>query len=119
MYKQHKYSAKKTEIDWIKFDSLLEARFYKYFKDSNIKILELQPEYILQDKFKYEWKTIRAIKYIADFKIEYDGDIYIVDAKGMTTPVFALKHKMWLKRYWSENILIIAKSIKDLENKIK
>ncbi|MCP4523124.1 MAG: DUF1064 domain-containing protein [Candidatus Gracilibacteria bacterium] len=114
----HKYGAKKTEIDGIKFDSLLEGRFYRYFKENNIKILEFQPSYLLQDKFKYNGKTIRAIKYIADFKIEHNGDIYIVDAKGMTTPVFALKHKLWLKRYGSENILIIAKSIKDLKTKI-
>lgn len=118
MYRTHKYSAKKTEIDGIKFDSLLESRFYKYFKNNSIKILEFQPEYILQDKFKYEWKTIRSIKYIADFKIEYKWDIYIIDAKWMNTPVFSLKHKLWLKRYWYENILIIAKSIKDLESKI-
>lgn len=119
MYKsKNKYSAKKTEIDWIEFDSILESRFYMYFKKNNIKILEFQPKYILQDKFKYENKTIRAIKYIADFKIEYEWDIYIIDAKWMNTPVFSLKHKLWLKKYWEENILIIAKSIKHLKEQI-
>ena len=119
MYKQHKYSAKKTEINWIKFSSLLEARFYNYFINKNIEIIEIQPEYLLQDKFKHNNKTIRAIKYIADFKIRLDWDIYIVDAKWMETPVFAIKHKLWLKRYWSDNILIISKSIRDLEKQLK
>lgn len=114
----HKYWAKKTEIDWIKFASQLEARFYKYFKDQNIEILELQPVFTLQEKFIYEKKTIRDIKYIPDFKIKYNWDIYFVDSKGMSEPVFKLKHKLWLKRYWGENILIIAKSIKDLETQI-
>lgn len=111
----HKYWAVKTIIDWIKFDSKLESRFYSYFKQQNIKILELQPEFLIQDKFKHDWKTIRAIKYIPDFKIEYNWDIYYVDSKWMADSVFKLKHKLWLKKYWDENILIIAKSIKDLE----
>lgn len=118
MYKKHKYWAVKTEIDWIKFDSKLESRFYTYFKTHDIEILELQPVFILQDKFRYDWKAIRAIKYIPDFKIKYKWDIYYVDSKWMSDAVFKLKHKLWLKKYWDENILIIAKSIKDLENKI-
>lgn len=115
----HKYGAKKTEIDWIKFASQLEARFYKYFRDNNIEILELQPIFVLQEKFIYDGKTIREIKYIPDFKIEYNWDIYYVDSKGMSEPVFKLKHKLWLRKYGGENMLIIAKSIKDLESKIK
>ena len=43
-----KYRAKKTEIDGIKFSSLLESRFYNWFKSNNIEIIELQPRYELQ-----------------------------------------------------------------------
>ena len=118
MYRKHKYWAKKTEVDWIRFDSILESRFYRYFRDNNITILELQPVFILQDKFRYDWKAIREIKYIPDFKIEYNGDVYYIDSKWMSDSVFKLKHKLWLKKYWDENILIIAKSIKELESKI-
>jgi len=110
----HKFNAVKTEIDWIKFDSKLEARFYKYFKDNNIEILELQPIFILQDKFRYNWDAIRSIKYIPDFKIEYNWYIFYVDSKWMSDAVFKIKHKLWLKKYWDDNILIIAKSIKEL-----
>lgn len=114
-----KYRAKKTEIDWIKFSSLLESRFYNWFKSNNIEIIELQPRYELQSWFRYNGKAIRKIEYVADFKIRYEGDIFIVDAKGMSVPVFAIKYKLWLKRYWDENTLIIAKSIKDLEKQLK
>jgi len=58
MYKrdwEHKYNAKKTIIDWIKFSSKLESNAYLYFKENNIKIVELQPKFNLQIKFEYEW----------------------------------------------------------------
>ena len=113
-----KYRAKKTEIDWIKFSSLLESRFYKYFRDNSIEIIELQPRYELQSWFRYEGKAIRKIEYVADFLIRYEGDIFVVDAKWMSVPVFALKYKLWLKKYGSENTLIIAKSIKDLQQQL-
>lgn len=114
-----KYRAKKTEIDWIKFSSLLESRFYKYFRDNSIEIIELQPRYELQSWFRYNGKAIRKIEYVADFKIRYEGDTFIIDAKGMSIPVFALKYKLWIRKYGNENTLIIAKSIKDLEKQLK
>jgi hypothetical protein len=118
MFKRNwdKFNSTKTIIYWIKFSSKLEARFYEYLKNNkDIQILELQPRFILQNSFKYEWKTIRAIEYVRDFKIEYLWDIFYIDAKWMTLPVFQIKHKLWLKKYWDENILIIRKSIKELE----
>jgi len=114
-----KYRAKKNEIDWIKFSSLLEGRFYKYFRDNSIEIIELQPRYELQSWFRYQGKAIRKIEYVADFLIRYEWDIFVVDAKWMSVPVFAIKYKLWLRKFWSENILIIAKSIKDLEKQLK
>ena len=114
-----KYRAKKTTIDWIKFSSILESRFYNWFKANNIEIIELQPRYELQSWFRYQGKAIRKIEYVADFKIEYEWDIFIVDAKGMNVPVFALKYKLWVRKYGDENTLIIAKSIKDLEKQLK
>lgn len=118
MFKRHKYWAVKTEVDWVKFASKLEARFYKYLRDSDIEILELQPPFVLQEKFRYEGKAIREIKYIPDFKIKYEGDVYYVDSKWMSDAVFKLKHKLWLRKYGYENILIVAKSIKDLESQL-
>ena len=119
--KRLKYNTSKTkpEIDWNKFDSVLEARFYEFFRDEpNITIIEFQPKFILQEWFRYNWKAILPITYKADFLIECNGDKFAVDAKWMDTPVFAIKYKMWLKRYWHENTLIVAKSLKDLRTQI-
>ena len=101
--KPHKYRAKRTEIDGIKFDSKREAERYRELKLMEhceaISDLELQPEFVLQDKFKSNGKTIRAIKYRADFKYTKDGAVIIEDVKGMKTPVYEIKKKMFLKRY--------------------
>ena len=111
-----KYNSKKTVIDWIKFDSKLESTFYEFFKDNpDIKLIERQTSFILQDKFRTkEWEAIRAIIYKCDFYIEYEWDRYYVDSKWNQDAVFKIKHKMWLHRYGQENILLVCKSIKEL-----
>ena len=54
----------------------------------------------LQPSFKYKGKTIRAIKYIADFVITYpDGKTEVVDTKGYRTKDYLLKRKMLLHKY--------------------
>lgn len=99
-------------------------------KAKRIKSFKLQPEYILQPKyFIYKGKIIteenkdydkydkerkkhnkdnpdnkieinRAIKYIADFYIEYaDGSIKVIDVKGIKTADFKIKEKMFKYRY--------------------
>lgn len=92
--------------------------------------VELQPKYELQEKFKFNGKSIRAIDYTADFKITllhsylvttelkpfqpplYNTDQYeyIVDAKGMETEVFKIKKKMFIKKYNKD--VVIVKSVK-------
>ena len=114
----HKYGATSTIIDWIKFSSKLEWRFYQYFIDKGIEILELQPRFTLQEKFELNGDKIRAIEYVSDFKIKHQGDVFYVDSKGFETADFKIKLKLWKKRYWQENYLIIAKSIKDLEKQL-
>jgi len=113
-----KYRAKKNEIDWIKFSSILESRFYNWFKSNNIEILALQPRYTLMEWFMYQGKAIRKIEYVADFLIIFDGDTFVVDAKGLELDIFKLKIKIWKKLYWEKYNLIIATSIKDLEKQL-
>lgn len=91
-----KYKAKKIVVDWIKFDSKLEADYYLYLKwewvlDKTI----LQPKFVLQDKFVYDWKTVSAITYVADFQI---WDV-VIDIKWLPTPVAVMKRKMFMHRY--------------------
>jgi hypothetical protein len=95
-----KYKAKKVFIDDIKFDSRLEADFYLHAlilkQEGIIESFELQPVYILQPSFVKNEKKIQPIKYIADFKVYYtNGEVEIIDVKGMTTPDFAIKRKMF------------------------
>lgn len=99
-----KYNAKKVTIDGIQFDSKIESQYYLHLKqkmeNKEIIAFGLQPEFILQDSFKKNGKTFREIKYIADFNIVHnDGTIEIVDVKGMVTPVFLLKKKLYEKQY--------------------
>lgn len=111
-----KYNSKKTVIDWIRFDSWLESKFYEWImKQADITLLERQTKFVLQNKFRTkEWEAIREIAYKCDFYIEYQWDKYYIDSKGNKDSVFKIKYKMWLHRYWDENILIVCKTIKEL-----
>lgn len=103
-FNRSKYGNKKTEIDGIKFDSKLEAEYYQLLKfqkaHGHIQDFELQPRYQLQESFKFNGKTYRAINYVADFKItQNDGSLVVVDCKGVQTDVFKMKAKMFIKQY--------------------
>lgn len=107
--KKSKYRAIKTKVDGISFDSKKEARRYKELKilekADEIKSLELQPRFLLQEKFKYNGKTIRKIEYIADFRyIDEKGNTIVEDVKGMKTEVYKIKKKIFLKKH-GENLI--------------
>jgi hypothetical protein len=128
MYKrtwEHKYNAKTTIIDEIKFSSKLEANAYLYFKENNIKIVELQPKFQLNNKFEYEWVKYREIKYVSDFIIKIWDTHIIIDMKWMILPEYKLKKKLFLYKIWDFekefNIklkFIEAKSLKDLKEQL-
>ena len=110
--KKHKYSAKPQTIDGHRFDSKREADYYQELlirkRAGDIKDFELQPEFILQDPLKREGKTIRAIKYRADFLIFHtDGRTEIIDVKGFETAEFKLKKKLFMARYPEMEITIV------------
>ena len=113
-----KYRAKKTVVDGIKFDSKKEAKRYQELKrmesEGLITDLQLQPSFILQEAFKDEREgltkagkpmTVRKVTYIADFSYRdpnlSDSIIIIEDVKGMKTPVYNLKKKLFLKKFKS------------------
>lgn len=107
-YNQNKYRNIKVECDGHKFDSRKEANFYLTLKtlleEGDIRNLELQKEYILQDKFKLNNKTIRKITYVADFTYYSDIDkkVHVVDVKGFKTEVYKLKKKLFEYKYGIE-----------------
>lgn len=95
-----KYLAKKVEIDGYLFDSKTEADYYIYLVeqkvDGKIDSFELQPTFELQPAFKKNGKLFRKIEYIADFEITHlDGKLEVIDVKGMITPEFSLKRKLF------------------------
>lgn len=97
--KKSKYRAIKTETNGIMFDSKHEAARYQELRlleqTGEIENLRLQVPYILIDKSKYG----RAIKYVADFVYERNGDQIVEDAKGVRTPVYRLKKRMMAEKY--------------------
>lgn len=100
----NKYKSKKTNYKGIIFDSIKEAKRYeelKYMEKAGlIKNIIIQPKFILQEKFKKNGKTIRAISYIADFSyLDLKTHKLIVeDVKSVYTrknPVYRIKKKLF------------------------
>ena len=110
-YKKNKYSARKTTIDGITFDSAKEATRYKKLKMLEsmgaIKELKMQVPFELQPAFRYNGKQIRAIKYVADFTYyapDKNGNrVYVVeDTKGYRNYEYLIKRKMFLFKFGFE-----------------
>lgn len=105
MYR-NKYNNKKVIIDSITFDSKKEAKRYSelklLLKAKKISELTLQPSFILQESFKLNGVTHRAIKYVSDFKYIKDGVVVVEDTKGFLTDIYKLKKKLFLFKYGNE-----------------
>lgn len=102
--KGSKYNNKKPEAYERKWDSQMELEFYEYNlelqKQGQVVDIELQPVFLLQDKYIYKGKTVRKMEYKADFKITYsDGSIVVYDVKGMILNDFKLKWKLLRFKY--------------------
>lgn len=99
-----KYHNRKIVVDGITFDSKKESDYYCQLKmlkmAGEVTDFSLQVPFELQPKYKYGNKTIRSIKYIADFKVKYkDGHEEIVDVKGVRTKEYLLKKKILLYQH--------------------
>lgn len=102
-----KYRNKKVYVDGIKFDSAKEAMRYRQLRllerSGNIKDLQLQVPFELQEKYTINDKKVRAIKYVADFVyIDQDEKTHVEDVKGIRTEVYKMKKKMFEYRYGIE-----------------
>lgn len=103
--KSNKYNAQKTVVDGHKFDSKFEAEHYSGLrlleKAGVISDLELQPRFLLQDKFVYQGHQERKIEYVADFMYHQDGKTIVEDTKSPATRTaeYKLKRKLFLYKY--------------------
>ena len=94
-----KYKSKKTTIAGIKFDSIAEASFYLFLKEKRI-YFEMQPKVYL---------TKAKILYKPDFVFIENGRKVYVDVKGQSTPVFAIKARLW--KFYGDGDLRIVKAV--------
>jgi hypothetical protein len=98
-----KYHSRKTTVDGITFDSIREANRYQELRllerAGEIKDLELQPRFTLQEAFEIAGRHVRKIEYVADFAYVKDGRPVIEDVKGMKTDVYKIKKKLFEKQY--------------------
>lgn len=104
--RRHKYNARATVYNGIKFDSLAEAAHYQKLavaqKTGQIAELQVHPVFELQPAFTgSDGKKHRAIKYEADFSYfdKKTGRYTIEDVKGVMTEAFKIKHKLFLYQY--------------------
>lgn len=99
-----KYNSKKIVLDGHTFDSKAEAKYYEELKlqqaQEKILFYRLQPRYELQESFRKKGKLHRKIEYVADFEIHHlDGSIETIDVKGFETTDFAIKRKLFEKKF--------------------
>jgi hypothetical protein len=97
----NKYHSQKTVVGGVEFASKREARWYGELlmqkRAGLVKSLRLQVPYqIAVNGFK-------ICKYIADFVVHYaNGEVSVIDAKGIKTPVYRLKKKLMFAVYGIE-----------------
>ena len=106
--KRSKYSAKKTIVNGVRFDSLKEARRSQELDllvaAGEIVNLQRQVPYTLQCAFRHRGKHYRDIRYIADFVYREKGNPapVVEDVKSPATrknQVYRLKVKLLLAKY--------------------
>jgi len=104
--RRNKYNARRTIVDNHTFDSKKEAERYMILRSrqdsGEISSLVIHPKYELQPAFVHvqSGKKIRAINYYGDFEyMDNDYNLIVEDVKGVETPVFKLKRKLFLRQY--------------------
>lgn len=87
--KGHKYGAKQTVVDGIKFPSKREAKRY-----GELKLLE-QAGKISALTRQVRYRLVQVVHYVADFVyIDESGVAVVEDVKGYKTPEYKAKKKL-------------------------
>lgn len=86
---RHKFHAKPTESDGIKFASKAEARYYEHLK------LRQRAGEVVFFLRQVPIHLPGEVRYVMDFLVfETTGDVRMVDVKGMETEMFKAKKRM-------------------------
>jgi len=102
----------------ILFDSEMELKFFRDYllplqEKGEIISIQIQPKFVLLDKFIKYGKVVLPIHYIGDFRVVYSsGEEIIYDVKGLPTEGARLKRKLFDQRYPDKTLIWIALSIK-------
>lgn len=117
-------NSKKQTIDGIKFASRLEAYMYTLLKSEGLTFEYEGKSFVLLDSFKFknslyarqsngkgEFKDrgnskIRGMKYTPDFIVEEQDYYAIIETKGVVTPEFAQRFKLFINKLYKENIKV-------------
>lgn len=107
-----KYHSVKVKLDGYTFDSKAEAARYGELrlleKAGEITELKVHPDYQLINPFQYRGKWDRGVIYEGDFEyLDSEGAVVVEDVKGMMTPVFRLKYKLFIRKYPNIDFRII------------
>lgn len=93
-----KYSARKTVIDGIEFDSAKEAKRYTRLRDleraGKIQGLRLQVPFEILPSFECDGVKYRGMSYVADFVYYRAGKVVVEDCKGFKTAEYKMKKKL-------------------------
>lgn len=87
-FKPHKYRAKATEVDGIRFDSQKEANYY-----SELKLRQRAGEvlfFLRQVPFHLPGGTVLRVDFL---EFHNDGSVHITDTKGIQTEAFKVKKR--------------------------
>lgn len=88
-YYRHKFHAKPTQIDGIKFASKKEAKYYSEL------LLRQKAKEIIFFLRQVPFYLPGGVKYVCDFQEFWsDGTVHFVDVKGFKTPTYIAKKKM-------------------------
>ena len=104
-YNKYRVSPKaQRTIDGITFASKLEKKRYcelvLLLKAKEIFNLVMQKKYILQEKFEKNGVKYREISYVSDFEYTTkELKLVIEDCKGMKTPEYIIKKKLFEYKY--------------------
>lgn len=107
-----KYGNKKIEADGYVFDSRAEFARYQELRllarAGEIEDLVVHPAYELLPAFSDRTgKRHAPIRYVADFSYRERGQGVVEDVKGMSTAVFRVKAKLFLRWYSHLDLRIV------------